>query len=179
MSGPFGGTHWMTSSKETIDWAGYRGVFAGGTSGNGNVAAGNTDSIGYVNLGAANADASDFGDLTSTRYSLMSVCNTARTVFIGGHGPPYYQNEMQYITTASLGDAQAFGTMDQGGNGSGHQISSGIRGVYGGYQRSFVNHSAEIDYITIDSTGNSTTFGNLDVPRAGPSGSSNGTRGLF
>ena len=85
MSGPFGGTHWMTSSKETIDWGGYRGVFAGGTSGNGNVAAGNTDSIGYVNLGAANADASDFGDLAATTKGAASSSNNTRAVAIAGN----------------------------------------------------------------------------------------------
>jgi hypothetical protein len=101
MSGPFGSSQWMYKSGETIDWGGTRGIFAGGTSGNGGIAAGTTDAIDYVDIGGSNADASDFGDMSSVRYSLMSVCSTARTVFMGGHGPPYYQNEMSYTRLSS------------------------------------------------------------------------------
>ena len=78
MSGPFGGTHWMAKSGETIDWGGVRMINAGGTTGNGGSAAGDADSIDYVNVSGANADSTDFGDLSAVKQKFAACSN--------GHG---------------------------------------------------------------------------------------------
>ena len=176
MSGPLGSSQWMYKSGETIDWGGVRMINAGGTTGNGNSAAGDANSIDYVNASGANADSADFGDLSAVRISLGAVSSTGRVVFLGGN--PSYVNIMEYITPATTGNVTDFGDMSPGGAMHGHQVSSGIRGCFS-YSRSGVSYSDEIDYITIASTGNSSTFGDLDQGRGGPSGSSNGVRGLF
>ena len=180
MSGPFGSSQWMYKSGEVIAWGGSRMITAGGTSGNGGSAAGNANSIDYVNATAASGNSVDFGDLSAVRISLMSVSATGRMVFLGGN--PSYVNVMEYITPASTGNVTDFGDMLVGSAGNGHQMSNGIRGVWAGPGRTAVNggsYNDEIEYITIASTGNGTDFGNLDVNRGGPAGSSNGIRGII
>jgi hypothetical protein len=180
MSGPFGSSQWMYKSGEVIAWGGSRMITAGGTSGNGGSAAGNANSIDYVNATAASGNSVDFGDLSAVRISLMSVSATGRMVFLGGN--PSYVNVMEYITPASTGNVTDFGDMLVGSAGNGHQMSNGIRGVWAGPGRTSGNggsYNDEIEYITIASTGNGTDFGNLDVNRGGPAGSSNGIRGII
>ena len=60
-----------TNLAETIAWGGSRMITAGGTTGNSGSAAGNADSIDYVNATAASGNAADFGDLSAVRISLM------------------------------------------------------------------------------------------------------------
>tara|TARA_B100001063_G_scaffold64473_1_gene58475 strand:- start:693 stop:1655 length:963 start_codon:yes stop_codon:yes gene_type:complete len=180
MSGPFGSSQWMYKSGEVIAWGGSRMITAGGTTGNGGSAAGNANSIDYVNATAASGNSVDFGDLSAVRISLMSVSATGRMVFLGGN--PSYVNVMEYITPASTGNVTDFGDMLVGSAGNGHQMSNGIRGVWAGPSRTAINggsYNDEIEYITIASTGNGTDFGNLDVNRGGPAGSSNGIRGII
>ena len=180
MSGPFGSSQWMYKSGETIAWGGSRMITAGGTTGNGDSAAGNANSIDYVNATAASGNSADFGDLSAVRISLGCVSSTGRVVFLGGN--PSYVNVMEYITPATTGNVTDFGDMLVGSSMAGHQMSNGIRGVWSGPGRSAANggsYNDEIEYITIASTGNGTDFGNLDTERGGPSGSSNGIRGII
>jgi len=180
MSGPFGSSHWMYKSGEVIAWGGTRMITAGGTTGNGGTAAGNADSIDYVNVSAGNADSADFGDLSSVRLSLGAVSSTGRMVFLGGN--PSNQNVMEYITPASTGNATDFGDLVVGAAFNGHQASNGIRGVMHNGSRSAANggsYHVELEYITIATTGNATDFGDIDTARAGVAGSSNGIRGIL
>jgi hypothetical protein len=55
---------------------------------------------------------------------------------------------------------------------------SGSRGVFGGGQVGSSSNEA-IDYVTIQTTGNTTDFGNLSTVRYGPAAASNRTRGVF
>ena len=180
MSGPFGSSQWMYKSGEVIAWGGSRMITAGGTSGNGGSAAGNANSIDYVNATAASGNSADFGDLSAVRISLGAVSSTGRMVFLGGN--PSYVNIMEYITPASTGNVTDFGDLVVGSAFNGHQASSGIRGVFHTGSRSAANGGSyhdDIDYITIASTGNASNFGQLDVNRAGAAGSGNGIRGIF
>jgi hypothetical protein len=168
---------YVSSSTETIAWGGTRALYAGGTTGNDNTAAGDTASIDYfANIDGADANASDFGDLSAVRISLGSTGSTARAVFCGGN--PSYVNIMQYVTTATTGNSTDFGDMTRGRAGSGG-VSNGTRGVVALGGGSGISYSTDIDYITIASVGNGTDFGNLDQARGAPAGSSSSVRGLF
>ena len=180
MSGPYGSSQWMYKSGETIAWGGTRMITAGGTTGNGGTAAGNANSIDYVNASAGNADSQDFGDLSAVRISLGAVSSTGRIVFLGGN--PSYSNVMEYITPASTGDVTDFGNLVVGSAYSGHQASSGIRGVMQNGSRSAANggsNHVELEYITIATTSNAVDFGDLSEARNGVAGSSNGIRGIL
>jgi len=162
---------------ETIAWGGTRALYGGGTTGNGGTAAGDAASIDYfANIDGADANASDFGDLTAARISFGTTGSTARAVFCGGN--PSYVNIMQYVTTATTGNTTDFGDMTRGRAGGGG-VSNGTRGVIALGGGSGISYSTDIDYITIASTGNGTDFGNLDTPRGAPAGSSSSLRGLF
>ena len=81
---------------------------------------------------------------------------------VGGGGSPgsTYQDEIEYVTIATLGDGQDFGDLSIGG---GRQelgaLASSTRGVFcGGTDGSL---KEEIEFVTIASTGNSQDFGNI------------------
>ena len=69
---------------------------------------------------------------------------------------------MEYITIATPGNATTFGTLTTYGTNAygGGVCTDGSRGVHsGGAINSPQTSHANIDYITIATTGNSTTFG--------------------
>lgn len=87
---------------------------------------------------------------------------------------------MEYFTYASTGNATDFGNLSvnskQGSNG---QIGNTTRGVIhlGANASNVVNNVLE--YITIQTTGNSTDFGDLTVARRNGASSGNSTRGIY
>lgn len=108
----------------------------------------------------------DFGDLYMSRYYSGAVSNKTRGVYISGHN----LGVIDYINIATPGNATYFGsTANSPVHGS---VSDGTYGVYN-------IATTSLGYITIDTTGNGQTFGNLTVNRDGGSGASNGTYGVF
>ena len=137
-----------------------RAIFAGGS----NPYNSSKNIMDYVTI-ASTGNASDFGDLTLARSYLAPMESTTRCVFAGGNnaggsGSSSFYNTMDYVTTASVGNATDFG--DLGARQSGHNgCSSSTRGIV---FTGFVDDSymtSQVYYITIASTGNSTNFGTL------------------
>ena len=58
-------------------------------------------------------------------------------------------------------------------------VVSTTREIYGGGQAGGSNRYNNIDYFTIDTTGNATDFGNLSAGKENPNGCSSNTRGIF
>jgi hypothetical protein len=58
-------------------------------------------------------------------------------------------------------------------------VTPSERGLFGGGSRSGVTYSASIFYININSTGNSSSFGDLTEGRYGVSACASSTRGVF
>ena len=58
-------------------------------------------------------NAVDFGDLTSSRYTLAGAASRTRAVFIGGHRNPNatQQNTCDYVQIMSTGNAKDFGDL--------------------------------------------------------------------
>ena len=152
-----------------------RGGRGGGFTGGPNAFANNV--IDYVTI-SSTGNASDFGDLTSDRYSNAGLSSPTRAVSGGGAtypGTTVFQNIMDYITIASTGNATDFGDLLAAGDNM-YAAASSTRGVYmGGIAPSIQN---VMQYITIASTGNAQDFGDLVTALRGGGGNSNNTTGI-
>ena len=150
-----------------------------------------TNVLDFVTI-ASTSNSVDFGDLTTMRKGSAPLSNSTRGVFVGGvnqYTSPYpsgtapsgYVNTMDYITMASLGNAIDFGDSISSASAHNSATSNSTRGVYTiSYNGS--SNSAELYYITISTTGNGQSFGNLAMAtgnRQHRGVVSNGVRGLF
>ena len=133
---------------------GHRGCFGGRVTGSAN----QNDNYGvqYITV-ATTGNATDFGDLSVTRYAIAAVENDTRGV-IGAGRSGGYVNTMDYVTIASTGNATDFGDATIAVKGRG-AASNGTRGVFAGGVDG-ANYNV-MDYITIANTGNATDFGDL------------------
>jgi len=150
-----------------------RGGRGGGFTGTGNPFGSNI--IDYVTI-ATTGNASDFGDLSSVRYSVSGLSSPTRGVFGGGAvytGSTVHTNIMEYITIASTGNVTDFGNLLDAADNM-LSASSATRGLYlGGIETSGAPAVQNvIQYITIASTGNAQDFGDLATAvRSGGPGS--------
>jgi|TARA_R110000823_G_scaffold208969_1_gene339274 hypothetical protein len=168
---------WYGASALTPRIVFFGGVIAGGD---------NTNVMEYVNP-ASTGNATDFGDLESTkRGSPEGMASSTRGVIPpsgGGYenyaddgtldGDP--QRTVEYITIASTGNSTDFG--DTLTNYASSCFSSNIRGIMGAN-----SGKNNIEYVTIASTGDTTDFGNNTTNATGGAYNSMGsstTRGLF
>lgn len=144
-----------------------RGLFGGGSNGSGS----NYNVIDYITIATAPThNATDFGDLTSQREACAAVSSETRVVFVGGAT----STTMDYVTTASAGNATSFGTL-----GAAYQYSAGATdgtyGVIGGR----ADASTDMVRITIATTGNGTDHGDLSAARSRLAAVSNGALGMW
>ena len=159
---------------------GPRGVFAGGSYRPGYRLF--TDEISYITI-ASTGNATDFGNLLSANTDFwayqVGASNGTRGL-IAGNGPYVATNVIQYITIASTGNATDFGdlTLARGQLGG---TNGGDRAVFaGGYYEDTVGHPQKIiDYVSIPTTGNATSFGNLASLKSTCSGLSDNSRAVF
>ena len=80
-----------------------RGIFGGGCCDYTNI-------IDYITIDTT-GNATDFGDLTVSRYNPGATSNNTRAVFCGGGDGTDAKTTMDYITIASTGNATDFGDM--------------------------------------------------------------------
>ena len=109
---------WIGSSSGTT-----RGLWFGGFSPI-------VDTIDYVTI-ANTGSATDFGNLSSTRYGVASCASSTRAVVGGGGG---YTNIIEYVTISSTGNATDFGDLTQGRELLGACSSSTLGVFAGGYK---------------------------------------------
>jgi len=156
-----------------------RGIFAGGytNAGGGSV----LNVIDYVEI-STTGNSTDFGDLTVSRYGVAGCASSTRGLIGGGDlTGPSPQNVIDYITIASTGNATDFGDLTAS-RGLLASCSSSTRGVWFGGGLGFAGNSLTdvIDYVTIATTGNATSFGTLPTTQGwGTAGCSSSTRGLM
>jgi len=147
-----------------------RGVFAGVWNGN------KLDTIDYITINSA-GNATDFGNLLASGYGAASCSNNTndRAVFAGLNPNGTYLNTIQYITIISTGNATDFGDLSAArAYLTGLSNGTGERGCWGGGTNTSSTKLNTIEYITINSTGNTTDFGDLTLARASAGGASNG-----
>tara|TARA_B100000131_G_C18037099_1_gene580882 strand:+ start:95 stop:1087 length:993 start_codon:yes stop_codon:yes gene_type:complete len=153
-----------------------RGVFGGGANDSPNV---RSNIIQYLTV-ATTGNTQDFGDLTIRRDGPSGVSDNSRGVFGGGNQYPttFFSNVIDYITISSTGNATDFGDLTQGRMYVSTEGASGKegRGAFAGGNAGPTTYDKTnvIDYITIQTTGNATDYGDLTVAR-GRVSSSTGT----
>jgi len=100
-----------------------------------------------------------------------------RGVIVGGYGgsPAAAKDTIDYLSISTLGNTQDFGDISGGTRYRAGCAASRTRGVFAGG----VPETADIHFITIASTGDSTDYSNLTDSKAATSGCSNQTRALF
>jgi len=132
-----------------------RGLFGGGRTPT------PINNINFITI-SSTGNAQDFGDLTSATTYPAALSNSTRGIFASGSN-----NIIHYVTIASTGNAQDFGDVITSGGGKG--CSSSTRGIYA--------QGASIEFITISTLGNSSSFGITSA--IGQSALSNAIRGIF
>ena len=133
-------------------WYGARGLFAGGDENAVNI-------IDYITI-ASPGNAADFGDLTvARRVAPAGASNGTRAIFAGGRldGAPFMNDTIDYVTTATLGNATDFGNCTTN-LGYQHATSNGVLAlILGGDADTTLSKLAQ--HITIDTASNATAFG--------------------
>ena len=137
------------------------------------------DSIDYVTT-ATTGNATDFGNLTVARHYLgdCAAYNSTRVLWAGGYDTPNYnlRNEIDYVTTATAGNATDFGNLLAGTAG----VTGTSSETYGIFSGGFTGSNLDvIQYVTIGTPGNSADFGDLTTARYMSAGTSDGTYGLI
>ena len=168
----------LTQVKEKTDGVvgdATRAVVGGGYGASNSV----VNEMDYITI-QTTGNAQDFGDLTQARDECGNTNDATRGVFIGGEISGQV-NTIDYITTQTPANATDFGDTTN----SVYGCHSGIcadetRGLYMGGITSGNSFAYDtIEYLTIQTTGNGTDFGDMDNGRSGVSACSNGTTGVI
>jgi hypothetical protein len=153
-----------------------RGIFSGSWTAYSNL-------IEYITI-ATTGNAVDFnGDLLPGRSMPATCASATRGIFAGGYyeTPTYTAiNTMDFVTIATTGqNSSDFGNLTRQ-RGAAAGCSSSTRGVFGGGEVGIANVIvADIDYITIATTGNAQYFGDLSNGQSYFGACSSSTRGVF
>ena len=157
---------------------GERGIFAGGN----DTAWPPTvyDNIQYITV-ASTGNTTDFGDLSQGRYSAAAVGDGIYGVFGGGNNSgTSFTNRIDSVNIFTTSNATDFGNL-WANIARNCGVSNSTRGVFcGGYTPTTPAARTTMAYITIQTAGNSTDFGDINQGNTTQAaGSSNLTRGCF
>ena len=137
------------------------------------------DVIEYVTI-STQGNGADFGDLTVASFRSGSGGNSTRGLFVaGGTGTSPFPatNAIDYVTIATLGNAQDFGDATQAVKYAAGVSSPTRHAIMGGFLPSA--RTNRIEYMTISTTGDAIDFGDLtNTARSRGAGVSNGHGGL-
>jgi len=136
--------------------------------------------IDYVTISTP-GNATDFGDLVTIRSALGAAGNVTRAIFSNGHGTSGHGDmrpNIDYITTATTGNATNFGTSTISATYVDGCADDTRATFWGGLGNPWAVYHNRIDYVTIATTGNATDFGDMLNGAGEMSVSSNGVRGI-
>ena len=138
------------------------------------------DIVDYVTIDTT-GNATDFGDLSGvgTGHSDGAGGDTTRAVFAGGIGS-YYSVTIDYFTYATTGNATDFGDLLYSAARN-MAVSDATRTVFAGDSPIAYHNPAgrNIEYITTQTTGNGTDFGDLTDQYSMATACGNSVRGVF
>jgi len=159
-------------------------MFGSGSNTRGLFVAGGTRAIDYITI-ASTGDATDFGDIGESSDDPATACSgSTRTAFgkVGTSLGAGTSNTIEYVTTATTGNAADFGDLSGGSRKQNLQgASSSTRGLFAAGYRSYPTtvYYNTIEYITFSSTGDTTDFGDLTQSLDAGSFGSGKTRAVF
>jgi len=130
------------------------------------------------------SNGTDFGNLSEALYYTGGWSSSTRAVFMGGYtatydGSSFLTNNIDYVTTATPGNASSFGTISAGKVQETSGVGDDTRAIMmGGRKQGSPNPSQVeefIQYITIATLGNTQDFGDLLGNYSGMGTGSDGT----
>ena len=168
-----------------------RGLFAGGydPSGNQGYSSGAQTSIEYTII-SSQGGTNTFGDIHYKNYGLTGCSDGVTAVWMGGRPNNSWtlwpDSMMEYSTIASQGNSSTFGDIREGVfyNETNASIASPTRGILtagtnqSGGGSPYAGIENTIDYITIQTKGNTKEFGELAQTTYAAGGASSPTRGI-
>ena len=135
----------------------------------------------YITI-ASTGNSLDFGDTSTGNGRTMGASSPTRGIIFWGNsgGPAYnYVNNIEYITTSTLGNSADFGDKVQASTHGG-SFSNAIRAVTGGgVGDNSGNITNVIQFVTIATLGNAQDFGDLTYNSRLMGSASSTTRGIF
>ena len=169
-----------------------RGLFAGGYDNSiaSPYSAGAQTSIEYV-IPSSKGGASEFGDLQYKNYGLTGCSDGITAVWMGGRPNDSWtaqpNSQIDYSTIATTGDSSKFGDLREGVfyNETRAGMASPTRGIItsgcnqSGGGSPYAGIENTIDYITIQTKGDTKEFGELAQSSFAGSGCSSPTRGII
>ena len=168
------GTSSASDASSSFSPATPRAIVAGGIAAGESGAAQQLNQIQYFDMGTS-GNGSDFGDLSVSFEHAGVICSTTRAV-IGGHSDNNDRN-IDYVTTASTGNATDFGDFLDEHSGTTRACGSSTRGLFNSEWASLNKNTVE--YITIASTGNATDFGDKATSNQDDACCASTTRAVF
>ena len=126
-------------------------------------------------------NSTDFGDMTSVRFTCGSGSNATRGIIAGGYQPSPtggVVNTCDFLTIATTGNASDFGDLTEARYGNTGGCSSATRLVQVGGHRNPSPGTDTMDSLEFATTGNAVDFGNLATAQSGGTSTSNGHGGL-
>jgi len=140
------------------------------------------DSIQVITISSA-GNATDFGNLSAATVKVNKGCagNLTRSIRSGGQTTLVDSGAIdviEFVNLNSAGNATDFGNLDIA-RFAGMQVSSDTRAVMGGGQNNSGVDLQSLRYITIASTGDTTSFGDLTHTAGNSSALASSTRGIF
>lgn len=132
--------------------------------------------MGYVSIQNA-GDATDFGELTQGRRGTASSNDSTRGLFVGGEAGTGGYNTIDYITIQTAGDATDFGDYNYSVRSPASTSDATMTIVSGGRWAgsAATMYNTYCGYVTIQTPGNASSFGNLQNARREHMMSSDGT----
>jgi len=163
---------------------GTRAIFCNGD--NGGSPNGATNHIDYITIPTF-GNAQDFGDSNTATSTCGGACSDGvKAVFAGGYGTGSTRiNTIQFVIMSSTGEVGDFGDLrggDAGKRANCMALSNSTRGIFaGGTMIPAPNATNAIDYITIQSNGDSQDFGDISAGAVSGGGGamSSSTRGIL
>ena len=176
----------ITTAGNSIDFGdrtivGTGGAFSSATRGvmGGAWAPTYVNTVDYITM-SSTGDAIDFGDKTTGDARMGGISNSTRGCFAGGFHAPAADNHIEFCTIATTGNFVDFGDLTTNKENPSGNINSPTRGFWaGGDQAGDGTESPSIDRITIATTGNATSIGDLATCSTGGAGTSSATRGIY